>query len=142
MGGGAFGQLIFISFKFKELQYSQLFWHIDCTKKSHEAKILFLFIGEPMKTIFSKYLLTAFVIVFIGALWFKPSMAGNVKMMSKEELKTRLGNPDTLILDVRADSHWASSDQKIKGTLRVDPDNFNSWAGIFPPSRTIVFYCA
>jgi rhodanese-related sulfurtransferase len=87
-------------------------------------------------------MITVFVFVLISALWYQPSMAGDVKMMGIAELKARIGNPGTLILDVRADSHWASSDRKIKGALRVDPDNFNSWAGIFPTSRTIVFYCA
>jgi rhodanese-related sulfurtransferase len=63
-------------------------------------------------------------------------------MMSIAELKTRIDDPGTLILDVRADSHWEKSSQKIKGAQRVDPDNFNSWAGLFPTSRTVVFYCA
>jgi hypothetical protein len=89
-----------------------------------------------------KYLITFFILVLINALWHQSSMAGDVKMMGIAELKARIGVPNTLILDVRAGSHWASSDQKIKGALRVDPDSFNSWAGIFPTSRTIVFYCA
>ena len=38
--------------------------------------------------------------------------------MTKEELKPMLGNPDVLIVDVRADKDWADSDLKIKGAAR------------------------
>ena len=95
-----------------------------------------------MSTIFRKSLIIVFTSVAITIFWYLVSIAGSTKMMSIAELKARIGDPSTLVLDVRSDGHWNTSDQKIKGALRVDPDDFNSWVGLFPKSRTIVFYCA
>jgi rhodanese-related sulfurtransferase len=95
-----------------------------------------------MSTIFRKSLITIFTVVTITTFWYLASIAGNTRMMSIAELKARIGSSSTVVLDVRADSHWNTSDQKIKGALRVDPDDFNSWGGLFPKGRTIVFYCA
>ncbi len=52
-----------------------------------------------------------------------------------------LGSPDLVIVDVRKDSDWAKSDVKIKGAVREDPKNVESWAAKYPQDKTIVFYC-
>ena len=62
--------------------------------------------------------------------------------MSKEELKGRLGNPDTIVVDVRAGWTWDGSDLKIKGAVREDPGNVDSWIDTFPRDKTLVFYCS
>ena len=95
-----------------------------------------------MTTYLSKSLIIVFTLVSITAFWYMEPMAGGAEMMSTGELKTRIGNSETMVLDVRADSHWEGSDQKIKGALRADPDYFASWAGLIPKNHTIVLYCA
>jgi 3-mercaptopyruvate sulfurtransferase SseA len=41
--------------------------------------------------------------------------------MTKEELKAMFGNPDVIIIDVRAQGDWKESDLKIKDAVREDP---------------------
>ena len=43
------------------------------------------------------------------------AMSADVPRMTTDELKALLGNPDLVILDVRASSDWTASDLKIKG---------------------------
>ena len=66
----------------------------------------------------------------------------NAPRMTKDKLKSMLGNPDLLIIDVRYGKDWTESDLKIKGALREDPEAVDSWAGKYPRDKTLVFYCA
>jgi rhodanese-related sulfurtransferase len=68
--------------------------------------------------------------------------SGEASLMTKEELKAKLGNPDLLIIDVRYGKDWTDSDLKIKGAIREDPKAFDSWATKYPKDKTLVFYCA
>jgi rhodanese-related sulfurtransferase len=62
--------------------------------------------------------------------------------MAKEQLKTMMGNPDLIIVDVRTASDWNSSDMKIQKAVREDSKTVNSWANKYPKDKTLVFYCA
>jgi hypothetical protein len=42
--------------------------------------------------------------------------------MTKEELKSLLGNPGIIVVDVRIADDWKRSDSKIKGAIREDPE--------------------
>ncbi len=66
----------------------------------------------------------------------------NVPRMTKEDLKPLLGNPDVIIVDVRAPGDWASDTLMIKGATREDPMNVASWINRYPKDKTLVFYCA
>lgn len=66
---------------------------------------------------------------------------GKVQKITKEELKSMLGNPDVIIIDVRLDVDWEKSDSKIKGAVREDPEgDVHAWAQKYPEGKTIVFY--
>ena len=41
--------------------------------------------------------------------------------MEKEQLKAQLGNPDVVVLDVRAFTDWVMTKEKIKGAVRENP---------------------
>ena len=72
-----------------------------------------------------------------------PAMAEEVSRMTKEELKALLGNPDAIILDVRAGFDWEDSEWKIPGAIREDPKKeVQSWADKYPKEKTLVLYCA
>jgi hypothetical protein len=43
---------------------------------------------------------------------------------------------------VRRNSHWTSSDLKIKGAVREKPNEIQSWADKYSKDKTIVLYCA
>ncbi|MBE0575322.1 MAG: hypothetical protein IH613_05430 [Desulfuromonadales bacterium] len=65
--------------------------------------------------------------------------AAEVPRMSADELKSRLGEPDLVIIDVRQDSD--QSDKQIVGSERVNPGAVNQWAGNYPKNKVIVLYC-
>jgi len=62
--------------------------------------------------------------------------------IAPETLKGWLGNPDLLIIDVRQPADWQSSTTKIKGALRLNPDDVKSWAAAIPKDKKIVLYCS
>jgi rhodanese-related sulfurtransferase len=62
--------------------------------------------------------------------------------ISTEELQAMLGSSDLVLLDARADRDWDKSDIKIVGSIRVDPNEINSWAGDYGKEQKIVLYCA
>jgi hypothetical protein len=69
--------------------------------------------------------------------------AADVPRMSKQELKSMLGNPEVIILDVRAAGDWDKSKTKIQGAVREDPNkSAKSWADQYSQDKTIVLYCA
>lgn len=61
--------------------------------------------------------------------------------MTKEELKSALGNPAVIVVDVRLESEWKITRWKIKGAVREDPEkDIDSWAGKYAKDKTLVFY--
>jgi Rhodanese-like domain len=65
-----------------------------------------------------------------------------VKSISKESLKSRIGDPSIVILDVRRPQDWKRSGIKIKGALLENPYKFNAWYSRYPKTKTIILYCA
>ncbi len=73
-----------------------------------------------------------------GSSWV--ATAEEVPRLSKDGLKEMLGNPEVIIIDVRTASAWNRSELKIKGAVREDPANVNSWINKYPKDKTLVFY--
>ncbi|KAB2889352.1 MAG: hypothetical protein F9K32_13020 [Desulfobulbaceae bacterium] len=86
----------------------------------------------------NKMLLLA--ILFVLA--FSPVVAGDVKLMDKDELKGLLGSRDLVVLDVRAGRDWSASEFKIQGAVRADGADFDSWSKSYPKDARLVLYCA
>jgi hypothetical protein len=90
-----------------------------------------------------KTLLIGMIFIFLGVgIFVKPTISADVPGMTKDELKALLGNPDLVILDVRRGSDWTSSDLKIKGALREEPNDIESWANKYSKDKVLVLYCA
>ncbi len=71
------------------------------------------------------------------------ALAAEVPRIRTEELKSMLGNPEVIIIDVRTGGDWDKSKEKIKGAVREDPNkNAKSWAEKYSQDKTIVLYCA
>ena len=71
------------------------------------------------------------------------ALSADVPMMTKEELKAMLGNPDLVIFDVRLGSDYFSSDLKLKGAVRPDMlAPIYQTALQYPKGKTFVVYCA
>jgi hypothetical protein len=79
-----------------------------------------------------------FVLIALAAV----SGAADVPRISAQKLESELGNPAFMILDVRTEHDWKGSSSKIKGAVREDPANVDSWIGKYPKDRTLVLYCA
>jgi rhodanese-related sulfurtransferase len=90
-----------------------------------------------------KRLLIGFLFTLLGLGTFVTyPLSADVPRMTKDELKALLGNPDLIILDVRRASDWNSSDLRIKGALREEAGEVDSWAAKYSKDKIIVLYCA
>ncbi len=65
----------------------------------------------------------------------------DVPRLSIEELKTKLGQADLAIIDVRSTHDWEESSKMIKGAFREDSRQVYSWLKKYPKDKTIVLYC-
>ena len=69
--------------------------------------------------------------------------AAEVHRISKEDLRSHIGDPDTTLIDVRQEGDWQQSGRKIKGAVREDPmQAVESWQAKYPKDGKIVLYCA
>lgn len=64
-----------------------------------------------------------------------------VPMITKEELKPMLGNPDMVIIDIRVKRRWQRSKVKIPGAFREKIfGDIKSWEDKYPKEKTLVLY--
>jgi len=94
-----------------------------------------------------KYKLAASLLVAVAFLWaglaLKTACASDdPPKMTKEELKGMLGDPEVVVVDVRAGGSWDNSTTKIKGAVREDPTAVQNWVEKYPKDKTLVFYCS
>ena len=82
------------------------------------------------------------VVLFFNSLLAFAVASADAPRMSKEELKSRLGDKDIVVIDVRIGYDWEKSDSKIRGAVREDPQDAASWAKKYTKEKTIVLYCA
>ena len=68
--------------------------------------------------------------------------AASVPRMSTDELKSKLGDADLVVLDARGNWDWVKSEEQIPGSDRVSPGGASQWAANYPKEKTIVLYCA
>ena len=71
-----------------------------------------------------------------------PGREVQVPWMTKEELKTRLGSPNLIILDVRKKPDWDATSRKIPGAVHENYGAVKEWAAKYPPDKNLVLYCA
>jgi hypothetical protein len=84
------------------------------------------------------FLAAAFLLACAGAV---PSGA-DAPRMTTEELRSLLGTPEVVVIDVRAGGDWKKSDEKISGAVREEPGAEGTWAAKYGKDKTLVFYCA
>lgn len=70
------------------------------------------------------------------------AMAADAPRMTKEELKAQIDSSDVFIVDVRIGKDWKASEFKIKGAVKENPKDFDSWANKYPQNKILVLYCA
>jgi rhodanese-related sulfurtransferase len=67
--------------------------------------------------------------------------AAPVPKITAEELNVIIDDPELIVIDVRLERDWKSSQLKIKGAVWEDFQEVNSWARKYPKDKTIVLYC-
>jgi rhodanese-related sulfurtransferase len=87
------------------------------------------------------WLLVAAVSLMLAVSW-SLAAAQEAPRIDKETLKSWLGNPGVMIIDVRQPRDWQASDKKIQGAVREDPHAVDVWAASLPKDKKIVLYCA
>jgi hypothetical protein len=63
-----------------------------------------------------------------------------VQLLDRKTIKSWLSDREVIILDVRAPKNWNVSDKKIKGAVREDPDEVQTWAAHLPKNKKIALY--
>jgi rhodanese-related sulfurtransferase len=87
-------------------------------------------------------ILVFIIFVFTIGVFATFAMSKNVPRMTKEELKAMMDNPDVVIIDVRYGEDWTGSDIKIKGAVRENPADVESWADKYGKDKILILYCA
>lgn len=86
---------------------------------------------------------TLVLIALTGCSHLKPGEVGSVQRITKEELRARLENPDTIIVDVRTQRDWEKSDKKIPGAVWQNPStDALAWVDAYDRGKSLVLYCA
>ena len=80
------------------------------------------------------------LLIVIGLVPLRPADAANISMISIDQLKLILDNPQVLVIDVRATKAWRDSPVKIKGAVRGAPNHFDSWSSNFPRDKALILY--
>jgi rhodanese-related sulfurtransferase len=92
-----------------------------------------------MRRNFKFSLLACLIVFFAASLAFADEA---ITTITKDQLKEDLAKPDVVIIDVRANNDWASSQWKIQGAVRQVPAEAKDWVGKYSKDKTIVLYCA
>jgi uncharacterized membrane protein YcaP (DUF421 family) len=88
-----------------------------------------------------KKAMTFMVTIFmVWGVWAVTAIALEVPKISKEELKSMLGKPEVVVIDVRTLWDRKMSLKQIKGAVREDPGDVKSWTKKYSKAKTVVLY--
>jgi rhodanese-related sulfurtransferase len=66
----------------------------------------------------------------------------DVSRVTMEEVKSRIDRGEPIFfIDSRGEQAWSSSDVKIRGAMRIPPENAASLLSKVPKDRSVVIYC-
>ena len=60
--------------------------------------------------------------------------------ITTQELRSILDDPDVVILDVRPEQQWRTSELKIRGAVYENPKKVGSWAGKYSKDKMLILY--
>ncbi|AGF77192.1 Rhodanese-related sulfurtransferase [Desulfocapsa sulfexigens DSM 10523] len=86
--------------------------------------------------------LTLLLLSFLLLCAALPAIAGEVPLISKDELKAQLDSGNVVILDVRSGRDWSSSEFKIKGAVQAPGSDIAKWSKDYTKDQPLVLYCA
>ena len=65
-----------------------------------------------------------------------------VPEISVNQVRRMIGQPETVIIDVRRYRSWWRSRSKIVTAVREDPSRVDQWAPKYTKDQTLIFYCS
>ena len=86
-------------------------------------------------------ILTLLLVFLLSGIAAVAASAADIPRITVEELKSMLGNPDLVIIDVRLERDWEAATRKIPGAVWEDFFEVDIWAGKYSKDKTIVLYC-
>lgn len=88
------------------------------------------------------YKKTIFILLVLGfSLIIAPAVFGaEFSIISKDKLLLMLDKPGIVIIDVRENGDWQSSNLKIKGAARRQPGKFDTWSKDFANDKVLILY--
>ena len=99
--------------------------------------------SEPMKRFLLSFMAVTISLGLIG-LSVKPLIAEDIvadaPRITKEELKSKLGDPDLIIIDVLVHDQWETVDRKIPGAVHENLEAVDFWVDKYPKDKTYVLY--
>jgi hypothetical protein len=90
--------------------------------------------------VFGICLSLALIFLLVDQTLSQPVPYEDIPRMTKEEFKPLLGKPGVVVLDVRLEKQWESSDTKIPGASHLKEEDVESWAKTQDRSKTYVLY--
>jgi len=63
------------------------------------------------------------------------------RTINTQEFKSKLGNKDVTVIDVRRKEDYASDTSTIPGATWFDPANIDNWCSTLPVDKEVVLYC-
>lgn len=63
------------------------------------------------------------------------------RTINPQELKSKLGNKDVTVIDVRRKEDYAADNSAIPGSTWFDPANIDNWCSTLPTDKEVVLYC-
>ena len=97
--------------------------------------------NEERGVLMAKYVVSLVMAVAV-ALAFGVARADDTHSLTKEQLRSMLGKPDVIIIDVRTNYDWDQSKVKIPGAVKEEGMKFASWMNKYPKDKTLILYCA
>jgi hypothetical protein len=97
------------------------------------------------KSFFLMVILTGSLSFLAGEISEARAMGKGVETPSitKEQLLSMIEKPEVVIVDVREGESWKGSKEKIRGSVREDPEkDIQGWYDRYPREKTLVFYCS
>ncbi len=68
--------------------------------------------------------------------------AQEVPRITEEATAKMMDRPDVVLIDVRLEGEWEVSDSKIRGAVRENPEEIDSWMHKYQKDKTLIFYCS
>ena len=72
--------------------------------------------------------------------WLNASDTTRVTRISADQVRQLLGQPDTVIIDVRKPRNWWRSGKKILTAVRENPSTVDQWASKYTRNQSLIFY--